>query len=737
MSKQKEVTKEVFFNEVSKYITDPNSIAMINKAYEFAQNAHKGQLRKSGEPYFVHVLNVGYILATLTAGPQTICAGLLHDTMEDCGVTFEEIESSFDHDIASLVEAVTKIGSLKFKDEKEYLAANHRKIFIAMAKDVRVIIIKLVDRLHNMRTLMYQPEEKQKKIASETLQVYAPIAHRLGLAEIKNELEDLSFLYLDPEKYHEIAHLLENKKSERQAIVNQMIVNLDHLLSDKKIEYRIFGRSKHIYSIYRKMITKNKRFEEIYDLYAIRIITKNELNCYEILGYIHNAYKPINGRLKDYIAMPKMNMYQSLHTTILDGNGNIFEIQIRTEEMDMVAEMGIAAHWAYKEGKYNSVAEQKEIENKLGWFHDMISMMNESKLAHPTEFMSQINKEIFEANVYVMTPKGRIIELQNGSTPLDFAYRVHTEVGHNAVGAIVNGALVPLDTVLKTGDVVQIKTSKQSNGPSEDWLKIVKTTTARNKIRAFLMKKENDTKAELIAKGEKLYNEEIKKRNLDEKIYLDKSKLENIYSQLNINNYDEMMYAIANKSISIAQVIEKLQKNKTSTMTDNESLTKIIQEKQAKNEKKSKITKSGVIVEGVSSMMVNLAGCCMPIYGDDIVGYISKGQGVKVHRVDCPNISNEKNRLIKVNWNPQQQETEYDCWLRLDATDYNYLINDIVTMLAQYKVSLCGIKSESLPDKVNTYVEIKVKVKNIEQLQILMANLKKIDAVNDVTRIIK
>lgn len=737
MSKQKEVTKEVFFNEVSKYITDPNSIAMINKAYEFAQNAHKGQLRKSGEPYFVHVLNVGYILATLTAGPQTICAGLLHDTMEDCGVTFEEIESSFDHDIASLVEAVTKIGSLKFKDEKEYLAANHRKIFIAMAKDVRVIIIKLVDRLHNMRTLMYQPEEKQKKIASETLQVYAPIAHRLGLAEIKNELEDLSFLYLDPEKYHEIAHLLENKKSERQAIVNQMIVNLDHLLSDKKIEYRIFGRSKHIYSIYRKMITKNKRFEEIYDLYAIRIITKNELNCYEILGYIHNAYKPINGRLKDYIAMPKMNMYQSLHTTILDGNGNIFEIQIRTEEMDMVAEMGIAAHWAYKEGKYNSVAEQKEIENKLGWFHDMISMMNESKLAHPTEFMSQINKEIFEANVYVMTPKGRIIELQNGSTPLDFAYRVHTEVGHNAVGAIVNGALVPLDTVLKTGDVVQIKTSKQSNGPSEDWLKIVKTTTARNKIRAFLMKKENDTKAELIAKGEKLYNEEIKKRNLDEKIYLDKSKLENIYSQLNINNYDEMMYAIANKSISIAQVIEKLQKNKTSTMTDNESLTKIIQEKQAKNEKKSKITKSGVIVEGVSSMMVNLAGCCMPIYGDDIVGYISKGQGVKVHRVDCPNISNEKNRLIKVSWNPQQQETEYDCWLRLDATDYNYLINDIVTMLAQYKVSLCGIKSESLPDKVNTYVEIKVKVKNIEQLQILMANLKKIDAVNDVTRIIK
>ena len=736
MSKQVTVTKEIFFAEVSKYITDPNSIAMINRAYDFARIKHEGQLRKSGEPYFVHVLNVAYILATLTAGPQTICAGLLHDTMEDCGVSFEEIEQLFDYEIASLVEAVTKIGSLKFKDEKEYQAANHRKIFIAMAKDVRVIIIKLVDRLHNMRTLMYQPVEKQKKIASETLQVYAPIAHRLGLAEIKNELEDLSFMYLDSEKYHEIAHLLENKKSERQAIVNQMILNIDKMLSDKRIEYRIFGRSKHIYSIYRKMVTKNKRFEEIYDLYAIRIITKNELNCYEILGYIHNAYKPINGRLKDYIAMPKMNMYQSLHTTILDGNGNIFEVQIRTEEMNMVAEMGIAAHWAYKEGKYNSAAEQKEIENKLGWFHDMISMMNESKLAHPTEFMSQIKKEVFEANVYVMTPKGRIIELQNGSTPLDFAYRVHTEVGHYAVGAIVNGALVPLDTPLKTGDVVQIKTSKQSTGPSEDWLKIVKTTTAKNKIRSFLMKKENDSRAETIAKGEKIFLDELKKRNLEDKGYSDKSKLENIYSQLSVNNYDELMYAIANKSITVVQVIEKLQKNKVTTLQDNDYLTKMIQDRQAKLDRKGRKSASGVIVQDISSMMVSLAGCCMPVYGDDIVGYISKGQGIKVHRVDCPNIAGESSRLIKVQWD-NQQEFQYDSWIKVDAQDYNYLINDIVTLLAQYKVNLSGIKSESLPDKVNTYVEIKVKVKDREQLQVLMSNLKKLNAVKDVRRITK
>lgn len=735
--KRVEVTKDVFFNEVKKYISDPVSLDMITRAYNFAKEKHEGQFRKSGEPYFVHVLNVGYILATLTAGPQTICAGLLHDTIEDCGVPFEEIESLFDHDIATLVDAVSKIGSLKFKDEKEYQAANHRKIFIAMAKDVRVIIIKLVDRLHNMRTLMYQPVEKQKKISQETLQVYAPIAHRLGLAEIKNELEDLSFMYLENEKYHEIANLLEAKKSEREAIVEQMIINIDHMLADKKIEYRIFGRSKHIYSIYHKMETKNKTFDEIYDLYAIRIITKTELNCYEILGYIHNSYKPINGRLKDYIAMPKSNMYQSLHTSVLDGNGNIFEVQIRTEEMNMIAEMGVAAHWAYKEGKYNNATEQKEIENKLGWYHDMISMMNESKLAHPTEFMSQIKKEIFEANVYVMTPKGRIIELQNGSTPLDFAYRVHTEVGNNAVGAIVNGVLVPLNTVLKTGDVVQIKTSKQSNGPSEDWLKIVKTTTARNKIRAFLLKRENDNKSEQIEKGEKIYQEEIKKRGLDEKYYFDKSRLENIYSQLSLNSYDELMYALANKSVTIVQIIEKLQKNKITSMADNDSLTKMFQQRNAKKANKKTYTNCQVEVEGLSNIMVNIAGCCMPIYGDDIVGYITKGQGVKVHRRDCPNIANETSRLINVKWLESKVESQYECWLRVDATDYPYLINDIVTMLAQYKVSLSAIKSESLPDKVNAFVEIKVKVKDLEQLQILITNLKKINAVNDVKRIIK
>lgn len=732
MSTQVEVTKELLFEKIRTYINESNSLNMIEKAYNFASDKHKGQFRKSGEPYFYHALNVAYILANLQGGPQTICGGLLHDTMEDCGVSYDEIKKEFDEEVAKLVEGVSKIGSLKFQDEKEYLAANHRKIFIAMAKDVRVIIIKLSDRLHNMRTLMYHSEEKQKKIASETLNVYAPIAHRLGLAEMKNELEDLSFMYLDNKKYHEIAQMLEAKKSEREEVVKKMIVDIEKLLSDKSLIYRIFGRSKHIYSIHRKMEEKNRSFEEIYDLYAIRVITETELNCYEILGHIHNKYRPVPNRLKDYIAVPKPNMYQSLHTSILDNNGHLFEVQIRTEEMNDIAEMGVAAHWAYKEGKYNSKAEQKEIENKLGWFHDMIGLLDELEQDHPTDLVDKIQKDIFEANVYAMTPKGRVIELPNGSTPLDFAYRVHTEVGHTAVGAIVNGAHVPLNTVLNTGDVVNIRTNKNT-GPSEDWLKIVKSATARNKIKSYLMKKENEARAETIEKGERLFVEELKKRNLDEKVYLDRNKLDSIYKEFSSNNYSEFMYAIGNKSISLQQVVDKISNTKGQSL-DNEALTKLFQQR-VQNRPRS-VSAAGVVVEGIDSMMVNVAGCCMPINGDKIVGFITRGQGIKVHRAECPNIANEKNRLIEVKWD-DDGDYQYDSWLRIDATDRNYLISDIITLISQFKISLNGINSEVLPDRINVYIDIKIKVKNLDQLTNVMVNLKKINSVVDVTRIIR
>lgn len=729
------VTDEMFFNEVQKYITDEQSLDMIRRAHSFAKEKHEGQFRKSGDPYFSHVLNVGYILATIKSGPQTICAGLLHDVMEDCGVSFEQLSELFDSEIATLVEGVTKIGNLQFKDEKEYQAANHRKIFIAMAKDIRVILIKLVDRLHNMRTLAYHTPEKQRKIASETLQVYAPIAHRLGLAEIKNELEDLSFLYLKPENYHEIASLVEAKKAERQSIVDAMIAEIKEMLEEHNFHFRIFGRCKHLYSIYNKMTTKNKRFDEILDLYAIRIITETELNCYEILGYIHAQYRPVNGRLKDYIAMPKMNMYQSLHTTILDSKGNIFEVQIRTEDMDEIAERGIAAHWSYKEGKkYNSVSEQKEIENKLGWFHDMVTMMDEAALEHPTEFMNQIQKDIFEANVYVMTPKGRVIELPNGSTPIDFAYRVHTDVGHSMVGAIVNGALVPINTKLKTGDVVNIKTAK-GTGPSEDWLKIARTATARSKIKAYLQKQENEDRQQYIEKGEKILTEEIRKRGLNEKEYLDKGRLETIYSQVGVNNYNELMYALGIKSANPVQIIDKISRTKRPTLLDNMSLASMFKEKEKK--KKRIVSEGGVIVEGIDNMKVAIAGCCMPVYGDPIVGYITKGFGVKVHRADCPNVQNEQSRLIDVSWDENYEDRTYECWLHIDAVDRNFLISDIVTMMSQYHISITGLNSEVLPDKVNSYVEIKIKVHDNTQLQNVIDNLKKIDSIVAVSRVVK
>ncbi len=729
--KEQIITEEMLFSEAKKYLSN-DSIALIRKAYEYAKEKHAGQFRKSGEPYIVHVIAVGYILETLESGPKTVAAGLLHDVMEDCGVTHEEMAKQFGEEIAMLVEAVTKIGNIQFKDEKEYLAANHRKIFIAMAKDVRVILIKLVDRLHNMRTLSYMPREKQLKIASETLEVYAPIAHRLGISEIKNELEDLSFYYLEPQVYHEIAHLVEVKKDERNTLVQKMIADITDMLNEHHFQFRIFGRSKHLYSIHKKMVTKNKRFEEILDLYAIRIVTKTELNCYEILGYIHAKYHPIPGRLKDYIAMPKMNMYQSLHTTIM-ADGNIFEVQIRTEQMDQIAELGVAAHWRYKEGiNYSQAQEQKEIEEKLAWFRDFSHIENDIDTSTPEDYMNVLQRDIFEANVYVMSPKGRVIDLPNGSTPLDFAYRIHTEIGNATVGAMVNGYLVPLNTVLKTGDVVTIKTSKQSAGPSEDWLKIVKTAHARGKIRAFLQKKEETEKAEYIQKGELILKDELKKRNLDEATYLEKSRLENVYQQLNIGNWDTLCYGLATKSISLTQVMEKLTRQKTSGVLDNLALNKIFGRK-----KKTRVVSNiGVSVEGIDSMMISFAGCCNPVYGDPIVGFITKGQGVKVHRKDCPNIQHEQ-RLIDVEWDDTAESKTYETQLLLKATDRNFLVSDIVTVISQNKVTLTGINSQTLEDKINVYIKLRMNVPSLAVLEVLMVNLKKVPSITSVERIMQ
>lgn len=732
MVNKKSVVFEEVLEEAKKYIHKPENIDLITRAYLFAKEQHEGQFRKSGEPYIIHAVQVGYTLALLRTGPKTVAAGFLHDTVEDCDVETEDIARLFGEEVASLVESVTKIGALKFKDEKEYLASNHRKIFIAMAKDVRVILIKLADRLHNMRTLQYMSEAKQKKIASETLAVYAPIAHRLGISEIKNELEDLSFKYLNREKYFEIAKLVEKRESERDAQVQHMIREISDMLDEHHIPYRIFGRSKHLYSIYKKMITKNKRFEEILDLLAIRVITDTEVSCYEVLGYIHAKYRPIPGRFKDYIAMPKVNMYQSLHTTIVAGDGDIFEVQIRTEKMDEIAERGVAAHWRYKETQYGGQElEQKEIEEQLHWFKDF-SMMSDEESDDPLEYMNVLQRDIFEANVYVLTPKGRVIALPNGATPIDFAYRIHTEVGHHTVGATINGAIVPLNTPLKTGDVVSIRTSNQSNGPSEDWLKIVKSPHARNKIRSFFQKQESEKRSGLIHKGEDMLEEEVRRRGLEENL-LNHKRLEQIVGSLSFSNVPDLMVAIANKQVSMQAVIERLTKHKISAPIDNEDLLKMFNRSENKPRKKSSC---GIHVPGIDTMMVQLAACCSPVPGDAIVGYITKGQGVKVHRKDCPNIINEKQRLISVEWEEGLEEKSYDVDLIIHSNDRSYLLSDIVTVVSQCKAQMNHVDSKVNDDRITATTKMTVGVRDAEHLRTLMANLRKINSVNDVERVI-
>lgn len=718
-------TKEELFNELDKYISKSDDICLINKAYDYAYDKHRDQKRKSGEPYFVHVLNVAYELAKLKADPNTICAGLLHDVIEDCDVDKDDFVNQFGEETYTIVEAVSKISNLKFTDEKEYQAANHRKILIAMAKDLRVILVKLVDRLHNMRTLEYLPLEKQQRIAKETLEVYAPIAHRLGIAEIKNELEDLSFYYLEHDKYKEIASLVESKKSERDDQIAIMIADISIILTTKKIPFRIFGRSKHLYSINKKMVTKNKRFDEILDLLAIRIVTKTVTNCYEILGYIHAVYRPIPGRLKDYIAMPKMNLYQSLHTTIVGPDGRIYEVQIRTEDMDQIAERGIAAHWSYKEGESHN---QKKLIEELSW----LKAFEDNSDTDAKEYMKDITHDIFNANIYCLTPRGRVIDLPFGSTPLDFAYRIHTEVGNQTVGALVNGVLVPLNTELKTGDVVELKTNKSST-PSEDWLKIVKSNHAKNKIKAFFVKKEMEDKETSIKLGESLLVEELKKHELDPDEYTDKKNLDKIATSLQLQSGNDLLYAIGCKSLTPSSVVEKISKFGKREIDLSTLLT--MTKKNAIRKENTK-SKTGIVVKGVTSMKIALAPCCSPVYGDEITGFVSKGQGIKVHRCDCPNIVGEK-RVIEVEWDQEKPESKYEACIKIFAKDRSYLLTDLVTVIAQYKASLTSVNSNVNSEDLTATSSMSLMVNDLEHLENIIANLRKVNSVISVERAIK
>lgn len=736
MMKYKEANDTVTIEDVlevcSTYITKQDSIELIKKAYDYIMVKHAGQKRKSGEPYTIHLIWVAYILSTLQTGPTTIAAGLLHDVMEDCDVSREEMIELFGEEITSLVEGVTKINKMPFKDEADIYAENHRKIYIAMARDIRVILIKLADRLHNMRTLQYMRPDKQQRISRETLEVYAPIAHRLGINDIRIELEDLCLYYLDPKAYQEISDLLEQKRSERKDSVDKMMKSVKALLDENHIEYRIKGRAKHIYSIYKKMVIKHKRFDELYDLNALRVILKSKMKCYEVLGIIHDHYRPLPGRFKDYIAMPKPNMYQSLHTAIIGEGGHIFEIQIRTEEMDELAERGVASHWRYKENKaYSSKQEQKDIVDKLQWLGDFITLSDEIKDGDAKEYYDSLRRDIFEANVYVMTPQGKIVELPNGSTPIDFAYRIHTEVGHHAVGAIVNNVMVPINTKLNTGDVCEIKTNNNS-GPSEDWLKFVRTAGARNKIRQYISKKDAETHKETIEDGKKLLREEIRKRELDEKKYMDPDTYKSYFGSFGANNFDDLMLVIGKKQATASTLLDKVIPNHTGFF---DNLSKMLKKNNAsKNQMKS--GSLGISVKGVDGLKIQLSKCCNPIPGDDIVGYVSKGQGIKVHCQNCPNIQGaEKGRIIDVYWDYTNiMEKRFEVDIEIIGLDRPNLLNDIITVLGQVKVNILNINA-GVHD-MEADVKLKLSVENAESLQLTINNLNKIQGIYEIKRVI-
>lgn len=726
VAKMKLHTFEQVEEEFFVYIRDQKSRQNIRRAYLFAKEAHKNQYRKSGEPYIHHLIEVCYILTTLQCGPATLIAGLLHDVVEDTDIPLKEIREQFGDDVAGIVDSLTKIQRLKLshRSEEDFVYEDHRKIFLGMAKDVRVIVIKLADRLHNMRTLSSLSPERQQVLARETLEVFAPIAHRLGMNSVKSELEDLSLKYLEPEKYKEIVKLVDSKVKNALKSLEVFSKKIADDLFKKGIPFELQSRVKSIYSIYRKIYQKHHKFEEIFDILALRIITETELNCYEILGIIHATYTPVLGRFKDYIATPKPNMYQSLHTCILDGNGNTFEVQIRTKEMNETAESGIAAHWRYKEGtKYDPKKEQKEIEEKLYWLRDFINV-SENKDVDAKEYMNTLSHDIFEANVYVFTPMGKVINLPSGATPLDFAYKIHTGVAEKAVGAIVNNVMVPLSTVLKTGDIVEIKTSKASPGPNVDWLNIVTTNFAKNHIRKFLAKKNAEfMRKDMIAKGKASAVEAFKAYNINE---VEMEKLINdskVFERFEVKDLDDLYIKITSKNPTPGGIIDFLNLKRPA----NEILTS---DRAGKDSDKTPVEIPGA----GNKVMVTLGNCCTPIPGDEIVGYITKGKGVTIHRKDCPNIANEKRRLIEVHWKQNLKASTYPVDLKIECHDRPNLIVEIMQIFAQKKVPVTSLNATLHNQTLTTTVAVTIYVTDALALQDAINAISGLKSVYEITR---
>jgi GTP diphosphokinase / guanosine-3',5'-bis(diphosphate) 3'-diphosphatase len=707
------------------YIKRESDRKLIEKAYFLSKEKHEGQMRKSGEPYITHPVAVAKIIADLRGGPATIIAALLHDTVEDTSLTLKEVETEFGIDIALLVDGVTKIGKLSFTT-KASQADNHQKMLLAMAKDIRVVLIKIADRLHNVRTLESMTPEKQYKIASETLEIYAPLAHRLGIFKIKAELEDRSLRYTDPPMYYRVSNMIQTKKNEREKSIENVIEHIKTLFADSSLhDFEIKGRIKNIFSIYKKMVKDNRAFEDIYDLLAVRIIVDKIENCYQALGIIHANFTPIPRRFKDYIAVPKPNMYQSLHTTVLSDDGTLFEVQIRTPEMDQIAEYGIAAHWAYKENKtYSKEREQFEIAQKLKWYGELLKMSEDTDETSggAEEFVGTIKGDILDANVYVFTPKGEVIELPKGSTPIDFAYRIHTDVGNKMVGALVNNRIVTLDYELNTGDIVSVKINKNSQGPSEDWLKIAKSQHARHKIKGFLNKLRSDS---IMSIGKDMLERELAQHKITEVI--DDAFVKKHFEKNMILTVEDMYLEIGKSNLSPKTVVNKLMGNET----DPNALLQRQMEKASKQ--LTTHSETGVVIEGLSSPQLKLANCCLPIPGDSIIGYISKTSGIVIHTSFCPNCKQfEDNRLIEAFW-ATNITRKYPAWIKIIGGNKPTLLTEVVTTVNAQSIAIAEVNAITTTS-LELIIKIKVSISNSNALQQLMVNLRKISDIYTVER---